>query len=70
VGVTAGELRQIGAGDPLQQPAGIVKPGVSAHQVEHGAGVVDEVAGQAGGAGEGGGADWVRPAVTEVAGQV
>jgi hypothetical protein len=70
VGIPAGELRLVGAADPVQQPAGVVHSGVGAHQVEHGSGVLDQVAGEAGGAGEGVGADWVGPAVAQVAGHV
>ena len=70
MGVAAGELRLAGAGDPVQQPAGVIDAGVGAHQVEHGPGVVDQVAGQPDGAGEGVGADRLGPAVAEVAGQV
>jgi hypothetical protein len=70
MGIPAGELRQVGASDPAQQPTGVVNAGVGAHQVEHGPGVVDQVTGQAGGAGEGVGADWSGPAVTQVASQV
>src|SRR6266545_1955714 len=36
VGVAAGELLMAGAGDPVQQPAGVVDAGVGAHQVEGG----------------------------------
>jgi hypothetical protein len=41
VGVATAELRQAGAADPVQQPAGVIGARVGAHQVEHGAGVVD-----------------------------
>jgi len=70
VGVAAAELGPAGAADPVQQPAGVIEAGVGAHQVEHRPGVLDQVAGQPEGAGEGVGADWAGPAVAEVAGQV
>ena len=44
VGVAAAELGSAGAGDPVEQPAGIFDPWVGAHQVEHGPGVLDQVA--------------------------
>jgi hypothetical protein len=69
VGVAAAELRSAGANDPVQQPTG-VDAGVGAHQVEHGASVVDQVGGQPDGAGEGVSADRLCPAVAQVAGQV
>ena len=40
VGVAAAELGSAGAGDPVEQPAGIVDAGVGAHQVENRPGVV------------------------------
>ena len=70
VGVAAGELHLSGAGDPVQQPAGIIHPGVGAHQIEHRPGVLDQVVSQAGGAGEGVRADRLVPTVAQVAGQV
>ena len=70
VSVTAAELHLVSPADPVQQPAGVVDPGVGAHQVEDGAGVADEVVGQSDGGGEGVGADRVGSAVAEVAGQV
>jgi hypothetical protein len=70
VGVAAAELRSAGAVDPVQQPAGVVDAGVGAHQVEHGPGVLDQVAGQPDGAGEGVAANRAGPAVAQVAGQV
>ena len=68
--VAAAELHLVGAPNPVQEPAGVLGPGVGAHQVEDGAGVVDEVAGQLDGAGEDGGVDRLGPAVAEVAGQM
>ena len=38
VGVAAAELDLVGAGDPVQQPAGVVGAGVGAHEVEDRAG--------------------------------
>ena len=70
VGVAAAELGSAGAGDPVQQPAGIVDAGVGPHQVEHRPGVVDEVVGQPEGARECVGADRLGPAVAEVVGQM
>jgi hypothetical protein len=70
VGVAAAELRFIGAVDPVEQPAGVICAAVGAHQVEHCLGVLDQVAGQPDGAGEGVGADRAGPAVAEVTGQV
>ena len=70
VAVAAGELSLVGAADPVQQPAGIIHAGVGAHQVEHRAGVLDQVVGQPDGAGEGVGADRAGPTVAQVGGQV
>jgi hypothetical protein len=70
VGIAAGELGPVGAGDPVQEPAGVVEAGVGAHEIEHRPGVLDQVVGQPDGAGEGVGADRSGPAVVEVAGQV
>jgi len=70
MGVAASEVVLAAAGDPVQQPAGVLHTWVGAHQVEHCLGVVDQVAGQADGAGEGVAADRAGPAVPEVAGQV
>jgi hypothetical protein len=70
VSIAAADLSPPGAVDPVQQPAGVICAGVGAHEVEHGSGVVGQVAGQPDGAGEGVGADRVGPAVAEVAGQV
>jgi hypothetical protein len=49
--------------------AGVLDPGVGAHQLEHDLGVPDQVAGQPDGAGEGIGSDRASPAVAQVAGQ-
>jgi hypothetical protein len=70
VGVAARELYLAGARDPVEQPAGVVDAGVGAHQVEHGPGVLDQVAGQPDGAGEGVAGDRLCPAVAQVAGEV
>ena len=70
VGVAAGELPLAGAGDPVQQPAGVIDPEVGAHQVEHRPGVLDQVPGQPDGAGHGVAADRAGPAVAEMAGEV
>jgi hypothetical protein len=70
VGIAAAELGAIGPGDPVQDPAGVVGAGVGAHQVEHRAGVLDEVVGQSDSAGEGVGPDGLGPAVAEMFGQV
>jgi hypothetical protein len=70
VGVAASELHLAGAADPVQQPAGIIDAGIGAHQVEHRPSMVDQVAGQTSGAGEGVGVDRLGPAVAEVASQV
>ena len=59
-----------GAGDPVQQPAGVVDLGVGAHEIEHRPGVVDEVVGQPEGGGDGVGADGAVPAIAEVVGEV
>jgi hypothetical protein len=70
VGIAAAELGAVGASDPVQQPAGVVKAGVGAHEIEDRAGVLDEVVGQSDGAGEGLGPDGLGPAVAEMFGQV
>jgi hypothetical protein len=70
MGIPAAELGAGGSADPVQQPAGVIDPGVGAHQVEDGPGVLDEVVGQPDGGGEGAGTDGLAPAVPEVAGQV
>jgi hypothetical protein len=70
VGVVAAELGPVGAADPVQQPASVIDPGVGAHQVEDGAGVLDQVAGQPDGGGEGIGGDGLGPAVAQVPSQV
>jgi hypothetical protein len=70
VGVAAAELGPAAAADPVQQPAGVVDSGVGAHQVEHRPGVLDQVASQADGAGDGVAADRVDPAAAEVAGEM
>jgi len=70
MGVAAAELHLTGPADPVQQPAGVVDPWVGTHQIEGGAGVVDQVAGQAGGAGEGVAVDRPGPAVTQIPRQV
>jgi hypothetical protein len=70
VSIAAADLSPPGAVDPVQQPAGVICAGVGAHEVEHGAGVVDQVAGQPDGAGEGVGADGPGPTVGEVLGEV
>jgi hypothetical protein len=46
VGIAAAELGAVGPGDPVQEPAGVVEVLVGAHEVEHGAGVLDEVVGE------------------------
>ena len=68
MGVAAAELGAVGTADPVEQPAGVVNSGVGAHEVEHGAGVLDQVVGQPDRGGEGVGADRVGPAVAQVAG--
>ena len=70
MGVAAAELRPVGAADPVEQPASVVEAGVSAHEIEDGAGVLGEVVGQLDGAGEGVGVDRLSPAVAEVVSQV
>jgi hypothetical protein len=45
VGVAAAELGAVGAGDPVEQPAGILDARVSPHEVEDRPGVVGQVAG-------------------------
>jgi hypothetical protein len=68
--VPAAELRPVGAVDPVQQPAGVIDPGVGAHQVEDGAGMLDQVVGQPDGGGKGVGGDGLGPAVAQVASEV
>jgi hypothetical protein len=70
VGVAAAELRLPRTVDPVEQPAGIIEARVGAHQVEHGPGVLDQVGGQPGGAGEDVGADGLGPAAAQVLGQM
>jgi hypothetical protein len=70
MGVTAAELHLVGAADPLQEPAGVLHARVGPHQVEHRPGMVDQVAGQAGGAGKGVGVDRASPAVAQMPRQV
>ena len=70
MGIPAGELRLVGAADPVQQPTGVIDPGIGAHKVEHRSGVVDQVVGKLDGAGEGVGIDRPVPTVVQVAGQV
>jgi hypothetical protein len=70
VGVAAAELGSVRAGDPVQQPSGIVDARVGAHQVEHRSGMLDQVAGQAGGTAEGVGANRLGPSITQMGSQV
>ena len=70
MGVATAELGAAGAGDPVQQPAGVIDAGVGAHEVEHRPGVVDQVVGQPDGGGEGVGADRLGLAVAQVTGQM
>ena len=41
VGIAAGELGAVGAGEPVQEPAGVVDAGVGAHEIEDRPGVLD-----------------------------
>ena len=69
--LAAGEGLHLGPLDPGQQVAGIVQGGIgAAHEVEHGQGVIGEVAADGGRVGDGGLVDRQGPAVAEAGGQV
>jgi hypothetical protein len=70
VSIAAADLSPPGAVDPVQQPAGVICAGVGTHEVEHGSDMLDQVAGQPDGAGEGVGADGPGPTVAKVLGEV
>jgi hypothetical protein len=70
VGVAAAEVHLVSSADPVEQPPGVTYARVGAHQVEDGAGVLDQVVGQPDAGGEDVGADRLVPAVAKVAGQV